>query len=126
MPDMALLARRGLTPLLVLLLVAPPRVCTCAHGHALASQASHDEDGDDESMPCHPHPAGPVNDPDCPCVQPALVKATIVVSYAATPPPAETRSDIAREPVRVGDHAVALDPRSADPPLYLTGCALRF
>jgi hypothetical protein len=126
MPDMATLARRGLTPLLVLLVVAPPRVCTCEHPHAPASQVAHDDDGDDDPpTPCHPHLPGPVGDPDCPCVQPAQVKAVAATGAPALPPPEPRLAFVVPEPARVGPHAVAIDPRSADPPLFLTGCALR-
>jgi hypothetical protein len=128
MPDMATLARRGLTPLLVLLVVAPPRVCTCEHQLAPASHVAHDDgDADDPPTPCHPHPPGPVGDPDCPCVQPAQVKAAVAVNNAQSLPPSEPRPEfVAPEPARVGPHPLPVDPRSADPPLYLTGCALRF
>lgn len=126
MPVMGPIARRGLTPLLVLLVVAPPRVCTCEHEHALASQVAH-EDADDEPTPCHPHGPGPSGDPDCPCVQPAQVKATMPASAPSLLPP-EPRADIVAPkpayPARLSQFAI--DHRSGDPPLYLTGCALRF
>ena len=127
MPGMGMMARRGLTPLLVLLVVAPPRVCTCEHEYAPASHVAHD-DGDDLPTPCHPHLPGPVGDPDCPCVQPAQVKATVAASNLQFLPASDPRPVfVAPEPAcRVRLDAYAVDPRSADPPLYLTGSALRF
>jgi hypothetical protein len=126
MPAMGTIARRGLTPLLVLLVVAPPRVCTCEHEHAPASQVAH-EDADDEPTPCHPHGPGPVDDPDCPCMRPAQVKATLPAGIPTALPPGPRPVFVLPEPTRPADrNQLSIDHRTGDPPLYLTGCALRF
>jgi hypothetical protein len=131
MPTMALagLVRRGLTPLLVVLVVAPPRVCTCEHSHALAPQVVvTDDDGDDDGPTPH-HPPGPcpANEPNCPCVEPPQLKATVPTSHVAVAPPAASPTlFFPHLDDRAGFDSPSSDPGTGDPPLYLTGCALRF
>src|SRR4051812_29126088 len=109
MPGMGTLARRGLTPLFVLLVVAPPRVCTCEHDHAPASHAAHD-DGDDGPAPC-PHGPVPANDPDCPCVEPTPVKAVITANVSSHLPTAPRPEFVVPEPGRPVDlDRLAIDP----------------
>jgi len=129
MPAMGTMARRALTPLLVVLVVAPPRVCTCEHERASASHVDlADTDHGDPPAPCHPHDPGPAGDPDCPCVQPAQLKATVPSGGATALAAAGPRPEfLAPQPP---DFPALLrrcvDCRAGDPPLYLTGCALRF
>lgn len=120
---------RGLTPLLVLLMVAPPRVCTCEHAHARASQvAVTDIDRDDDGpIPHHPPGPCPANEPDCPCVEPPQLKATVPTGHMAVVPPVASPTLVLPHPDDLaGLDSPASDPGAGDPPIYLTGCALRF
>jgi hypothetical protein len=127
MPAMALagLVRSGLTPLLVVLVVAPPRVCTCEHDHVPASPIVITED--DESSTDHSHGSCPGNEPNCPCVEPPQVKATVTSSPVAADPPAVSPTvDLTVPVARTALDPSSSDPGTGDPPIYLTGCALRF
>lgn len=116
-------ARRALTPLLVLLVVAPPRVCTCDHAHAAEPSPvvcladppvdPHEDDHDDH---------------DCPCLKPVQLKPTILAAGVPTPlPPALYVGSADSPAVRpTADSPAPPARRTGDPPLYLTGCALRF
>ena len=119
---MGTMARRGLTPLLVLLVVAPPRVCTCDHAHAESIPIACLADPPEEDHR-HDH-----DDPDCPCLKPAQLGPTILAAgMPATPPPALHLAIAVRPAAGHADDAPAPPARrTGDPPLYLTGCALRF
>ena len=118
---MGTLARRGLTPILVLLIVAPPRVCACDHDHepapvtCLADPATEDDR--------HHH-----DDPDCPCLKPAQLQPTILAATVVPVPVPNVgfTSAIVADDGRPVDALALVTRRTGDPPLYLTGCALRF
>jgi hypothetical protein len=120
------LARFGLMPILVLLLVAPPRVCTCEHSHVPTTQmADPDDDGDDQPAHHH-HNSCPAGDQDCPFVQPPQMKATVSAGPVMVATPAAFLTFAARDNVHIHLHRPKSDIGTGDPPLYLTGCALRF
>jgi len=122
------LARRGLTPILALLVVAPPRVCTCEHAHTPAPQVgTTDLQGDDGPTHHDPHGSCPANEPDCPCVEPPQLKATVPTGHVAVAPPlASPTLILPHQDDRTRFDSPTSDPGTGDPPLYLTGCALRF
>lgn len=108
---------RGLTPILVLVIAVPPRVCTCDHFHEPAP------------VTCLAEPVGEHHDHDdhdCPCLKPAQIEPTILAAAVAASPP--DQSDVL---AICSDADVAVDTpaptarRTGDPPLYLSGCALR-
>ena len=113
-------ARRALTPLLVLLVVVPPRVCTCDHAHAaeptpIACLAD---------PPAEPHR----HDHDCPCLKPVQLKPPIFAAGVPTPVPPTLSVGMTDGPAAclAGDTPAPPARRTGDPPRYLTGCALRF
>ena len=113
---MGTLARRGLTPILVLLIVAPPHVCTCNDDHepvpvtCLADPATEDDR--------HHH-----DDPDCPCFKPAQLQPTIVATGASPPPVPNVVFTLAilSDARPLNDNPATITRRTGDPPLYLTG-----
>ena len=121
---MGTMARRGLTPILVLLAIAPPRLCACDHAHESAPVTCTADPAHDErtSEPGHHH------DPDCPCLKPAqLPTATLAAAVAAPLPPAVGfTSSPPTTDGPAGDTPAPVTRRTGDPPLYLTNCNLRF
>jgi hypothetical protein len=117
------MARRGLTPLLVLLVVAPPRVCTCDDDHA----------AEPTPIACLADPPADHNrhdhdDSDCPCLKPTQLEPTVLASATPAPPLPAAQCAVLDRPAAgpVGDGPAPPARRTGDPPLYLTGCALRF
>jgi len=112
---------RGLTPILVLLAIAPPRVCTCDHAHAepapLESPADDHDDG-----------PGPCDCPDCPWVKPVQMDTAIRPTSVAPPQfvPLSCALTIPSEHGPTPDASVPAIRRTGDPPLYLANCTLRF
>jgi hypothetical protein len=118
---MGTLARRGLTPILVLLVVAPPRVCACDHeDEPLPIECLADPATDDDR---HDH-----DDPDCPCLKPAQLKPTTLAAAVSSPSPAAVWFTLSlSDDGRPGQSPALVAGRSGEPPpLYLTLCTLRF
>ena len=118
------MARRGLTPILILVAIVPPRVCTCDHGHQWEAAAVGCVVGD---LPGHRHEPDH-DDSDCPCLKPLqLPTATVVAAVPAPSPPAlHVTLALLDEAGRLGDIPAPVTGRSGEPPpLYLTNCALR-
>jgi hypothetical protein len=118
---MATMARRGLTPILVLLVVVPPRLCACDHDHELTPLSCEADPATEDDR--HHH-----HDPDCPCLKPAqLPPATLAAAVAAPPPPAlHLTLALPTDAGPAGDAPAPVARRTGDPPLYLTHCNLRF
>ena len=119
---------RGLTPILVLLAIAPPRVCACDHVHEFPPEPAPVTCAAGPSDDHPAHRGHDHDDPDCPCVKPAQLKAAILAASVEDPLPSPLSSTLAVLPDHglTGERPASITRRTGDPPpLYLIHCTLR-